>query len=74
MEFYKIFSTRLSSHLHSMSSEAFSVRRLPDTLSKATITLGNTRRLFNILNMPSTNTPEMVVSLDAEKAFQQGGV
>lgn len=32
----------------------------------------NTRRLLNILNMPSSTTPEVVVSLDAEKAFDQG--
>lgn len=31
----------------------------------------NTRRLLNILNMPSSTTPEVVVSLDAEKAFGQ---
>lgn len=31
----------------------------------------NTRRLFNILNMPSSSTPEVVVSLDAEKAFDR---
>lgn len=31
----------------------------------------NTRRLLNILKMPSSNTPEMVVSLDAEKAFDR---
>lgn len=31
----------------------------------------NTRRLLNILNMPSSTTPEVVVSLDAEKAFDQ---
>lgn len=27
--------------------------------------------LLNILNMPSSSTPEMVVSLDAEEAFDK---
>lgn len=31
----------------------------------------NTRRLLNILNMPSSSIPEVVVSLDAEKAFDR---
>lgn len=31
----------------------------------------NTRRLLNILNMPSSTTPEVAVSLDGEKAFDQ---
>lgn len=31
----------------------------------------NTRRLLNILNMPSSSTPEILVSLDAEKAFDR---
>ena len=31
----------------------------------------NTRRLLNILNVPSYSTPELVVSLDAEKAFDK---
>ena len=31
----------------------------------------NTRRLLNILNMPSSSAPEVVVSLDAEKAFDR---
>uniref|UniRef100_A0A3B1IK57 Reverse transcriptase domain-containing protein n=1 Tax=Astyanax mexicanus TaxID=7994 RepID=A0A3B1IK57_ASTMX len=31
----------------------------------------NTRRLFNILYSPPSNTPEIVVSLDAEKAFDR---
>lgn len=29
----------------------------------------NTRRLLNILNMPSSTSPELVVTLNAEKAF-----
>ena len=33
--------------------------------------LHNTRRLLNILNMPSSSTPEVVVLLDAEKAFHR---
>lgn len=37
----------------------------------ARYSIHNTRRLLNILNMPSSTTPEVVVSLDAEKAFDQ---
>lgn len=31
----------------------------------------NTRRLLNILNMPSSTTPEVVVALDAEKRLTE---
>ena len=31
----------------------------------------NTRRLFNIIYSPSTSSPEVVLSLDAEKAFDR---
>lgn len=37
----------------------------------ARYSIHNTRRLLNILNMPSSTIPEVVVSLDAEKAFDQ---
>uniref|UniRef100_A0A8D0AGR9 Reverse transcriptase domain-containing protein n=1 Tax=Sander lucioperca TaxID=283035 RepID=A0A8D0AGR9_SANLU len=31
----------------------------------------NTRRLLNIISSPSSNIPEVIISLDAEKAFDR---
>lgn len=127
-EYYKTFSLILSPFLKDMYNEAFSLGRLPGTLSEATISLllkkdkdplscssyrpisllnvdfkiltkvlasrlqrvlspiidldqtgfmpnrqssCNTRRLFNIITTPGTVAPEVVVSLDAEKAFDR---
>lgn len=38
---------------------------------KGRLGLFNLRRFFNILNTPSTSTPEIALSLDAEKAFDR---
>lgn len=38
---------------------------------KGRLGLFNLRRFFNILNTPSTSTPEIALSLDTEKAFDR---
>lgn len=65
----KILSKILAQRLQQVSSSLISTDQTGFMLGRHSF--HNTRRLLNILNSPSSIAPEVVVSLDAEKAFDR---
>lgn len=66
---YKILAKLLSLRLQQILPEIISPDQTGFMLGRHSF--HNTRRLFNILNTSSSSIPEVVVSLDAEKAFDR---
>ena len=66
---YKILAKILALHLRTVLPGIISTDQTGFMLGRHSF--HNTRRLINILTMPSSSTPEIVVSLDAEKAFDR---
>lgn len=65
----KILSKILAQRLQQVLSSLISVDQTGFMLGRHSF--HNTRRLLNILNSPSSSSPEVIVSLDAEKAFDR---
>ncbi|XP_062339584.1 uncharacterized protein LOC134038006 [Osmerus eperlanus] len=68
-EHYKILAKILALRLQGVLPQIISSDQTGFVLGRHSF--HNTRRLFNILNMPSSSIPEVVVSLDAEEAFDR---
>ena len=66
---YKILAKILPLHLQQFLLRIISSDQTGFMLGRHSF--HNTRRLLNILNMPSSRAPEVVVLLDAEKAFDR---
>lgn len=66
---FKILAKVLSLRLQDVMSSIISPDQTGFTYGRHSFF--NTRRLLNILFSPSANTPEVIVSLDAEKAFDR---
>uniref|UniRef100_A0A671TVY8 Reverse transcriptase domain-containing protein n=1 Tax=Sparus aurata TaxID=8175 RepID=A0A671TVY8_SPAAU len=65
----KILAKVLALRLQNVMSSIISLDQTGFTLGRHSFF--NTRRLLNILSSPAPNTPEVVVALDAEKAFDR---
>ncbi|KAF0038015.1 hypothetical protein F2P81_010889 [Scophthalmus maximus] len=71
IEFYKEYSSKLVPILKSVYDETLATGKLPQTLSQAAISV-LLKKLFNVLLSPtSIEQPEVILSLDAKKAFDR---
>lgn len=66
---YKILSKQLAARLEKLLPQIINSDQTGFILNRHSSS--NLRRLLNIVYSPSTATPEMVISLDAEKAFDR---
>lgn len=65
----KILSKILAQRLQQVLSNIISTDQTGFMLGRHSF--HNTRRLLNIISVPSSSTPEVIISLDAEKAFDR---